>query len=73
MYVFLKHDTINDTKTEYRFKHIRDTIRIVRRDSIPYPVRVVETKEVARVPTWVWALFLLALLACVWFTYKFLK
>ena len=44
------------TKYEYKYKLLRDTIyrtKIeVQRDSIPYEVRVVETKEVRYVPPW---------------------
>lgn len=44
------------TKFEYKYKLLRDTIyrtKIeVQRDSIPYQVRVVETKEVRYVPPW---------------------
>ena len=45
------------TKYEYKYKLLRDTIyrtKIeVQRDSIPYEVRVVETKEVRYVPPWI--------------------
>ena len=45
------------TKYEYRYKLLRDTIfrtKIeVQRDSIPYEVRVVETKQVKYVPPWI--------------------
>ncbi len=48
------------TKYEYKYKLLRDTIyhtKIeVRRDSIPYEVRMVETKEVRYIPLWVKAL-----------------
>lgn len=43
---------IKELQTEYRYKFHRDTIRIVQRDSIPYEVRVVETKDVPRKLTW---------------------
>ena len=39
---------IKDTKTEYRFRLLRDTIRITKRDSIPYEVKITEVKEVPR-------------------------
>lgn len=42
--------TITKTMTEYRYKYLRDTVRIVQRDSIPYEVRIVETKEVRKPP-----------------------
>ena len=41
---------IKDTKTEYRFRFLRDTIRITKRDSIPYEVRTTITKEVRKPP-----------------------
>lgn len=47
---------IQDQQIEYRYRLLRDTIRItkveIQRDSIPYQVRVVETKEVRYVPPW---------------------
>ena len=48
----LRHDTIllTDHKTEYRYKVIRDTLHTVRIDSVPYPVRVVETHTLHKVP-----------------------
>ena len=52
----LRHDTIllTDHKTEYRYKVIRDTLHTVRTDSVPYPVRVVETHTVHKVPPWMY-------------------
>ena len=44
--------TITKTNTEYRFKLLRDTIKVIQRDSIPYEVTVIETKEIARPLTW---------------------
>lgn len=43
-------DTIylKDVSVEYRYKLLRDTIRVVKRDSIPYEVTVIETKELQR-------------------------
>lgn len=40
--------TITKTMTEYRFRFLRDTIRIAKRDSIPYEVIITEVKEVPR-------------------------
>ena len=37
---------------EYRYKLLRDTVRIVQRDSIPYEVTIVQTKEIKRPLTW---------------------
>ena len=43
--------TITKTKTEYRFRLLRDTIRIAKVDSIPYEVKIVETVEVEHPPS----------------------
>lgn len=42
--------TITKTMTEYRFRLLRDTIRIARIDSIPYEVRTTITKEIRKPP-----------------------
>lgn len=57
-YVDRSRDTlyIRETNTEYRYRLLRDTVYIVERDSVPYPVTVVETKEVRYVPWYVKAL-----------------
>ena len=39
---------IKDKLIEYRFRFLRDTIRIAKCDSIPYEVRITEVKEVPR-------------------------
>ena len=39
---------LRDVSLEYRYKLLRDTIYKVQHDSIPYEVRIVETKEIAR-------------------------
>ena len=54
----LRHDTIllTDHKTEYRYKVIRDTLHTVRTDSVPYPVRVIETHTLHKVPPWIYLL-----------------
>lgn len=39
---------VKDVSVEYRYKLLRDTIRVVKRDSIPYEVTVIETKELQR-------------------------
>lgn len=43
-------DTIylKDVSIEYRYKLLRDTVRVIQRDSIPYQVTVVEAKEITR-------------------------
>ena len=43
---------IKDKSIEYRYKLLRDTVRIVQRDSIPYEVTVTEVKEITRPLTW---------------------
>lgn len=43
---------IKDKSIEYRYKLLRDTVRIVQRDSIPYEVTVTEIKEITRPLTW---------------------
>lgn len=43
---------IKDVSIEYRYKLLRDTVRINQRDSIPYEVTVTEVKEITRPLTW---------------------
>ena len=43
---------IKDKSIEYRYKLLRDTIRVVERDSIPYKVTITEVKEITRPLTW---------------------
>lgn len=43
---------IKDKSIEYRYKLLRDTVRIVQRDSIPYEVTITEIKEIQRPLTW---------------------
>ncbi|MCQ2321755.1 MAG: hypothetical protein MJZ91_10605 [Bacteroidales bacterium] len=47
-------DTIRLTETNvvYRYRLRCDTVRLVERDSIPYTVTVVETREVAKPTPW---------------------
>lgn len=47
-------DTIylKDVSIEYRYKLLRDTVKVIQRDSIPYEVTVIETKELTRPLTW---------------------
>ena len=53
-YIDRSRDTlyIKESNTEYRYKLLRDTIKEVRVDSIPYEVRITETIEVPRKLTW---------------------
>lgn len=43
---------IKDKSIEYKYRLLRDTVRIVQRDSIPYEVTVTQVKEIARPLTW---------------------
>lgn len=47
-------DTIylKDVSIEYRYKLLRDTIKVVLCDSVPYEVTIIETKEIIRPLTW---------------------
>ena len=60
---------IKDRTVEYRYKLLRDTIYKTRIDSIPYEVRVVETKVEHHIPwyakllSWIGTLALLLMLA----------
>ena len=49
--VFLK-----ETNIEYHYKYVHDTIRMVLRDSIPYPVTVIETRKERYTPWYTTAL-----------------
>lgn len=50
----LKPDTIyiKDVSVEYKYRLLRDTIKVTQRDSIPYEVVRTETKEITRPLTW---------------------
>lgn len=43
---------LKDVSIEHRYKLLRDTIKVIQRDSIPYEVTVIETKEITRPLTW---------------------
>ena len=43
---------IKDKSIEYRYKLLKDTIRVVERDSIPYEVTITQIKEITRPMTW---------------------
>lgn len=53
-YVDRSRDTIfiKEIQLQYKYKLLRDTVRIVQRDSIPYEVRITEVKEVKYIPPW---------------------
>ena len=48
------HDTVymKELSTEYRYRLLRDTLRMVERDSVPYEVVRTETREVGRPLSW---------------------
>lgn len=43
---------VKNISIEYRYKLLRDTVRFVERDSIPYEVVRIETKQITRPLTW---------------------
>lgn len=43
---------LKDVSIEYRYRMLRDTVRIIERDSIPYQVTITEVKEITRPLTW---------------------
>lgn len=43
---------LKDVSIEYRYKLLRDTVCVMQRDSVPYQVTVVETREITRPLTW---------------------
>lgn len=43
---------LKDVSVEYRYRVLKDTVRIVERDSIPYEVTITEVKEIIRPLTW---------------------
>lgn len=50
---------IRETNIEFRYKFLRDTVRFIQRDSIPYEVRITEVKEVKHIPPWIKSLALI--------------
>lgn len=61
---------IRDKKTEFRYKFLRDTIKVVQCDSIPYEVRVIETKTERYTPWYARTLSFIGFLAIVWFAFR---
>lgn len=53
---------ITTTSTEYRYKLLRDTIRLIHTDTIPYKVTVTKTNPIPHIPWWTKALILLLLI-----------
>lgn len=43
---------LKDVSFEVRYKLLRDTVKVIQRDSIPYQVTVTEIKEITRPLTW---------------------
>lgn len=43
---------IKDISVEYKYRYLHDTVRVVQKDSIPYEVTVIQTKEITRPLTW---------------------
>lgn len=62
--VFLK-----DVSIEYRYKLLRDTVKVIQRDSIPYEVTITEIKEITRPLT----LYDRLCRMCFWFLIGFLS
>ena len=71
-YMDRSKDTIylRETEIEYRYQLLRDTIRIVQRDSIPYEVMVTEIKEVKYIPWWSKALSCLGVISLIFLIAK---
>lgn len=47
-------DTVyfKDVSLEVKYKLLRDTVKVIQRDSVPYQVTVTEVKEIQRPLTW---------------------
>lgn len=71
-YVDRASDTIviRDKSVEYRYRMLRDTIKVVQRDSIPYEVRVIETKTERYTPWYARTLAFIGFLALIWFAFR---
>ena len=61
---------IRDRKTEFRYKFLRDTIKVVQCDSIPYEVRVIQTKTERYTPWYARSLAFIGFLTLVWFAIR---
>lgn len=62
---------VKDVSIEYRYKMLKDTVRVVQRDSIPYEVTVIETKEIRRPRTWFdWSSYTALAFCLGWFIIK---
>ena len=63
--VYQLRDTVylKETEVEYRYRLLHDTVQLICRDSIPYPVTVIQTQEVKYIP---WYLRVLSCMGSVW-------
>lgn len=43
---------LKDVSLEVKYKFLRDTVKVIQRDSVPYQVTVTEVKEIQRPLTW---------------------
>lgn len=65
---------VKDVSVEFRYKMLKDTVRVVHRDSIPYEVTVVQTKEIRRPRTWFdWCSYTALAFCLGWFILKLLN
>ncbi len=71
-YVDRGRDTVyvKETNVEYRYRLLHDTVRVIERDSVPYPVTVVETREVRYTPWYMKALACIGVLSLVVVAYR---
>lgn len=58
---------IRKVATEYRYRMLRDTIKVVKCDSIPYEVKVIKTKTERYTPWYSRFLAFIGFLTLVWF------
>lgn len=62
---------IRDRRVEYRYRLLRDTVRLVRRDSVPYEVRVTEYRDVPRRHNLIdYAAYAVLVLVAVWVLWR---
>lgn len=60
VYMLIKGDTVYTYKYKYQYrdKLIRDTVNVTKRDSVPYPVEVINTVTVEKKLSWWQTLFI---------------
>lgn len=70
--ILRERDTVylRDTEVEYRYRLLRDTVRIVQLDSVPYPVTIIQPQEVKYIPWYIQALSWVGAIAVVRFLWK---